>query len=132
MEHTTKMHMKYGFGIILVLLGVIFGLLNIGKNQFFGFSSVPSYLIYIGIISILVMLVSTFVNKKRIVDERMLNIADKATRIVYLCIILVSFAVMIVDGISPITIPYHVFMSYFICVIMLIYVFSYKILLKYY
>jgi uncharacterized membrane protein len=122
---------RYAFGLISLAVGLILNALNIGKDTFLSFGSVGDYLIYIGIIAFIIMLVRSFYPKKRIVDERMLSVAAKANRIVFLAVIFGAFVIMIIDGIRPITMRYSFFMSAFVCAILLVYVVSYKILLKY-
>ncbi len=121
---------RYSFAIILIILGIILSYLNIG-NEFLGFSSVGFWLIYVGFIALAVVTLQLTLNKKRIVDERMEFVAIKAARITFIGIILFAFVIMIIDGIRPINIAYSYFMSYLICGIVLLYLISYKILLKF-
>jgi len=121
---------RYGFALIVILSGLLLTYFNIG-NEFLGFSSVGTWLLYVGFLMIAIVTLQTLSNKKRIIDERMEYIASKSGRITFLVIILTSFAIMIIDGIKPITISYSYFMSYFICGIVLVYLISYKILLRY-
>ncbi len=122
---------RYGFAVLLILAGLLTLHYNIG-NEFLGFSSVGTWLIYVGFIMLTVTTLQLVSKKKKIVDERMQFISSKALGITYLSVILIAFIVMIIDGIKPITIPYSYFMSYFACGIILIYAISYKILLRYY
>ena len=121
---------RYSFAIILIILGIILSYLNIG-NEFLGFSSVGFWLIYVGFIALAVVTLQLTLNKKRIVDERIEFVAIKAARITFIGIILFAFVIMIIDGIRPINIAYSYFMSYLICGIVLLYLISYKILLKF-
>lgn len=121
---------RYGFAVILIIAGLLSFNYNL-ENEFLGFSSVGTWLIYVGFIMLAVITLQLIFNKKRIVDERMQLIASKAGRITFLAIIIFSFVIMIIDGFKQITIPYSYFISYFICGIILIYVISYKLLLKY-
>jgi hypothetical protein len=57
-------------------------------------------------------------------------LANKANRITFLATIMIAFIIMIIDGIKTITVPYGLFMSYFICGITLFHLMTYKILLK--
>jgi len=129
-RNKTQIAWRYGFALILIVAGLLTLHYDIG-NEFLGFSSVGTWLIYVGFVMLAIITLQLISNKKRVVDERMQFIASKAGRITFLAIILVSFIVMIIDGIKPITIPYSYFMSYFVCGIILVYVISYKILLKY-
>jgi len=122
---------RYGFAIILIITGTILSYLNIG-NEFLGFSSVGSWLTYVGFIMLAIVTIQLINNKKRIVDERMHFVATKAARITFTGIILFSFIIMVIDGIKPINIAYSYFMSYLICGIVLLYLISYNILLRFY
>jgi uncharacterized membrane protein len=121
---------RYGFAVIIIFSGLILSYLNI-DNNFLGFSSVGTWLIYVGFIMLAIITLQLKTNKKRIVDERMQGISTKAVWITFLAIIITSFIIMIIDGIKPITVPYAYFMSYFTCGIILLYAISYKILLRY-
>lgn len=121
---------RYSFALFVILLGAFFNYNSIG-NEFLGFSSVGSWLVYIGFIMIAIISLQAL-NNKRVVDERMIFIANKAMRITFLVLVLFSFIIMVLDGINKISIPYHLFMSYLICGLMLVYFISYKILLRFY
>ncbi len=129
-KNKTQTGWRYGFAVILIVAGLLTLYYNLG-NKFLGFSSVGTWLIYVGLIMLTIITLQLISNKKRIVDERMQFIASKAGKVTFLAIILISFIVMIADGIKPITVPYSYFMSYFVCGIILVYVISYKILLRY-
>jgi len=122
---------RYTFAIFVILLGVFFEYLRLG-DKFLEFESVGSWLIYIGIVMIAVITIQFFNNRKRVVDERAIFIANKSTRIVFLTIILFAFLIMILDGIHPITMPYHLFMSWLICGLLIVYFISYKIISRFY
>jgi uncharacterized membrane protein len=121
---------KYNFAFILIFLGIIFSYLKLG-TEFLGFSSVGLWLIYVGFIMLIVVTLRLIYNKKRIVDERMQFVSTKAARITFIGIIMFSFIIMIIDGIKSIDIAYSYFMSYLICGIVLLYLVSYKILLRF-
>jgi len=121
---------KYGFGVMTLVLGLVFNFFEIGKD-FLGFQSVGNWLIYIGFVMLAIITLQKFSNKKRIVDERMMHIAHKASRITFVAILFSAFIVMIADGIKTITTSYSLFMSYLICYMVIIYLISYKILEKF-
>jgi len=121
---------RYSFATILIIAGIILSYLNIG-TEFLGFPSVGLWLIYVGFIMLAIVTLQLMSNKKRIVDERMQFVATKAARITFIGIILFAFVIMVIDGIKPINIAYSYFMSYLICGIILLYLVSYKILLKF-
>ena len=121
---------RYVFALVCIVTGVILSQLKIGAN-FLGFSSVGTWLLYVGFVMVAVITLQIKSNKKRVVDERMIQLGSKAGRITFIGIILFAFIVMIIDGISPITIAYSYFMSYLVCGIIVIYLIAYKVLLKY-
>lgn len=121
---------RYSFATLLIIFGIVLSYFNIG-DEFLGFSSVSLWLIYVGFVMLAVISLQILSKKKRIVDERMEFIATKASRITFIGIILFAFIIMIIDGIKPIEFAYSYFMSYFICGIVLLYIISYKILLRY-
>lgn len=131
MENTTKTALKYAWTAVMVLLGVLLDTFDIGTRQFSGYSSVGSYLISVGLLGMIVITVSTLRTRKKLVDERMEYVAAKANRMTFLALIVTAFAVMIADGIQPITLPYHLFMSYLVSGLLVVYFISYKILLRY-
>jgi uncharacterized membrane protein len=126
-----RQYMKIIFSIILLVAGVIINTF-IPTKQFFGYSSVGTYLIFCGILILALALLRGFILKPKNVDERMINIALKATRLTFVIFMLSAFVIMIIDGIKPIIMPYSIFMSYFVCAILLVYIATYKIMLKYY
>lgn len=118
---------RYVFAFLVIALGIILEAVGVGKN-FLGFESVGTWLIFVGFIMLVVITLQKISNKKRLVDERMISLAYKASRVTFVGIIFAAFAIMIIDAINPIKIPYSMFMSYFICFMLIIYFFSYKIL----
>ena len=122
---------RYSFALIVIIAGIILSYFKLGQ-EFLGFTSVGSWLVYIGFVMLAVITIQFFSNRKRVVDERMLFIAGRATRVAFLSLVIFAFMIMILDGIKPITLPYHLFMSYLICGLMLVYFISYKILLRFY
>jgi hypothetical protein len=129
MKNKTRLGLKYGFAVFLIIAGLILMYFEIGE-EFLGFSSVGSWLIYVGFVMLAIIILQLISNKKRIVDERMEFIATKAARITFLALIIFAFLIMIIDGIKPITMPYSYFMSYLISGIVFIYFISYQVLLK--
>jgi hypothetical protein len=127
----TKGIIKYSFSLFVIILGLIFEYNSVGKG-FLGFSSVGSWLIYIGFVMVVVITLQIFMNRNKIVDERMIFISNKAMRIVFIALVIFGFFIMVLDGINTITTPYHLFMAYLISFIMIIYFISYKILLRIY
>ena len=118
---------RYSFAVILIIVGLIFSSFNLG-GEFFGFSSVGLWLIYVGFFMLAVITLGLLFNKNRVVDERMNFIALKASNFTFVVIILSAFIIMVIDGINPINLSYKYFMSYFISGIVFVYFVIYKIL----
>lgn len=121
---------KYVFVLFVMIAGIILDYFNLGK-EFLGFDSVGSWLVYISLVMIAIITLQLFLNKKKVVDERMIFIANKAMRIAFLALVVFAFLIMIFDGIKTITIPYHLFMAYLVSGLMIVYFISYKILLRF-
>ena len=132
MEKSKRIILNYGISVLLLVLGIIFNLFNIGSKDFLSFGSVGNWLIYIGFVSLAIVTIRALSKKEVKKDERNYFIAAKANRVTFVLIILAAFIIMICDGIKTITVPYHMFMSYFVCGIILAYLVSYKVLEKYY
>jgi len=133
MEEKTKTILKYGFAAALIIIGLLFNHYGYGSEDFRIFGSVGNYLVYIGFIILLISAVrQIFVKKKKKTDERMEFVAAKATRITMLFIFAGAFAVILLDGIQKITLPYHLFISYSVCAILLVQLISYYVLLRRY
>ncbi|NYT04002.1 MAG: hypothetical protein GKC00_04770 [Candidatus Methanofastidiosa archaeon] len=126
----TKKGMIYRviFIAILMVLGITLNLYNIGSNEFFGQSTVGNYLIYIGFVMILVTSISYFKKREKIIDERIEMLRYKAGTMTFMAFIFVAFAIIILDGIQPITMRYSLFISYMVCAILVFYVIAYKVL----
>lgn len=122
---------SYIFGIGIILAGLLFNYLGIGPNGLFSFSTVGNFVIYIGIISLVITSLQVITKKQRKTDERMMSAALQSGRITLVLIILAAFIIMIADGISPIKIRYSTFMSYFVMFVILSNLITYKLLMKY-
>jgi len=121
---------RIGFGLIMIITGIIFKSLNIGGQEFLGFSNVGDWLIYIGFVSMAIIVIRLFSKKERKVDERMYFVANKANRITFIVVLFASFVIMLIDGIKPITLPLSLFMSYFVCGMIVTYMIAYNVLIK--
>jgi len=93
---------------------------------------VGTYFIFAGFVGLIGATLTEIMRRDRTVDERMQFVATKAMRLTFLCLIITAFITMVIDGIRPITIPYHMFMSYLVSGILAVYYISYKILLRLY
>jgi len=118
---------RYLFGAGLLVIGIVLNMLGIG-DEFFSYESVGNYLIFVGLLILFISTIFYVTKKKKVIDERMEKIGYKASRITFSIILLVAFLIMIIDGINKISIPYQLFMSYFICGILLVYIITYKII----
>lgn len=132
MENKTRVMIMYAIALAMLILGLLLDYFKIGSPNFQIFGSVGNWLIYIGFVGLIIATVRLiFISKKKkAVDERMEFVATKALRITFLSLIIGAFIIMIIDGIKTITISYHMFMSYLVCIILVIYFIAYKILLK--
>lgn len=126
----TKKGMIYRivFIVILMMMGLLLNHYNIGTNELFGYSTVGNYLIYISFVMILVTSLIYFTKREKIIDERIEMLRYKAGTLTFTVFIFVAFAIIILDGIQPITIRYSMFISYAVCAILVFYVIAYKIL----
>lgn len=129
MEKKTRIKMMYGFAVIFLLVGSILKYFNIGSPDFTIAKSVGDWLIYIGFAEATIATIFV-IRKAKQVDERMKYFATKAQSISFLALILGAFVVIVIDGIQSIVIPYHIFMSYLICYVLLVYAVTYKILIR--
>jgi hypothetical protein len=132
MERKTRIALKTVWVLALIAGGLLLNHFQVGEKPFAGFGSLGTYLIYIGFFGIFVIGLAELVRKKKVVDERMEFVAAKALRFSFLFVVAVSFIVILIDGIQPITLPYHLFASYLVCGMLLAYFVSYRILLRFY
>jgi uncharacterized membrane protein len=127
-----KTVMKYGFGLFMILFGPMFNYLKIGNNSLLELGTTGNWLVYVGLVSLAATMLSSFRKNKKIVDERVEFIGNKSSRITFLGLVIIAFIIMIADEIKRITLPYQLFMGYLICIMLIIYTVSYKILEKLY
>jgi len=131
MKNKTRVKMTYVWGFILILAGLLLNYFNVGNPNFKIFGGIGNWFIYIGFVGLIIATVRLLSRKKeRKIDERMEFVATKALRITFLFLILGTFIVMIIDGVKTINTPYHLFMSYMICLLLIVYFIAYKILLN--
>ncbi len=122
-----RMILKYSFGVLIILIGILLNYLNLGQD-FFSYKSVGNYLIAVGFLILFISTIFYITKKKKIIDERMEKIGYQSSRITFSFVFLIAFIIMIYDGIKEITISYQIFMSYFICITLIIYIVTYRIL----
>ena len=127
-----KLRYRLGFSISVIIIGLLLASYGVGREGFLGFGSVGEWLIYTGFIGVSIILINNLRKEERQVDERMIFVAHKSNRWTFLLIILTGFIVMVWDGIQPIKLSYSLFMSYFICGVIVTYLIVYKALLKKY
>jgi drug/metabolite transporter (DMT)-like permease len=123
-----KMKMKYAFGTAIILIGILFLLFGIGGNEFAGFPSLGFWILFVGFIYMAIVTITVVSNREKIVDERMEHIGYRASRLTTLVLILFLFAVMIIDGIYTINVRYYLFSSGLICLYILTYLISYRMI----
>ena len=119
--------LRYAMSAGMIVAGLALNYLGIGASASgFIFGSVGNWLIYIGAVSAFVSAFAFFRKKGRMVDERMEKIGYKAHRLSISAFLLLAFLLMVVDGISPIALPYYLFISYMICAYLVLYFVAYK------
>jgi len=116
------------FIIFLIVSGALLNQFNVGTNELFGYSTVGNYLIFIGFVMVLVTTITYFTKREKIIDERMEMLRNKTMTLTFTVFIFAAFALIIWDGIWPITMRYSMFISYAVCTMLLFYVIAYKVL----
>lgn len=116
------------FIIVLIVSGALLNQFNIGTNELFGYSTVGNYLIFIGFVMVLVTTITYFTKREKIIDERMEMLRNKTMTLTFTVFIFAAFALIIWDGIWPITMRYSMFISYAVCTMLLFYGIAYKVL----
>jgi uncharacterized membrane protein len=116
------------FITVLIVSGALLNQFNIGTNELFGYSTVGNYLIFIGFVMVLVTTITYFTKREKIIDERMEMLRNKTMTLTFTVFIFAAFALIIWDGIWPITMRYSMFISYAVCTMLLFYVIAYKVL----
>ena len=132
MKKATRMTSKFAFALTLLITGLVLNNVGLGAGNFGAFDSVGTYLIYVGFIGLLLVGLAAAWVKDKLVDERMQFVATKAIKLTFVFFVAVAFLIMIIDGIEPITMPYHLFMSYFVSGILAFYFVSYRLMLRRY
>ena len=61
------------FAVIMLALGLVFEVNNVGDNTFFGYKSVGTYLIYVGLIGLIIAGHRYVKQTQKKVDERMIS-----------------------------------------------------------
>ncbi|HOR88783.1 MAG: hypothetical protein APG08_01150 [Candidatus Methanofastidiosum methylothiophilum] len=116
------------FITVLIVSGALLNQFNIGTNELFGYSTVGNYLIFIGFVMVLVTTITYFTKREKIIDERMEMLRNKTMTLTFTVFIFAAFALIIWDGIWPITMRYSIFISYAVCTMLLFYGIAYKVL----
>jgi len=132
MKKTKRATTKFAIVLGWIIVGLLLNHFKIGTNAFGIFGSLGTYFIYIGFVGMFVAGFTEVLRKDRAADERMQYVATKAMKLTFLVFVAVAFVIMVIDGINPITMPYHLFMSYLVSGILAVYYISYKILLRRY
>lgn len=116
------------FITVLIVSGALLNQFNVGTNELFGYSTVGNYLIFIGFVMVLVTTITYFTKREKIIDERMEMLRNKTMTLTFTVFIFAAFALIIWDGIWPITMRYSMFISYAVCTMLLFYGIAYKVL----
>lgn len=132
MDRKMSLRLKFLWAFGMMGLGLLLDHLNLGEGGFAGYGSVGTFLMYIGILGLFVVGLSDILRKRQIRDERMEFVAAKAMRLTFLVFVVVSFALMVVDGIAPITMPYHLFLGYLVAGMVAVLFVSYRVMLRLY
>lgn len=119
---------KFGMGSVFIITGLVMNSLGVG-GSFDGFGTAGTYMTYVGFIAIIIGILTMF-RKKKVVDERMLFVASKSARLTFMAFMVFAFAIVVIDGINPIKMPYNLFMSYLVCGMLLFYTAAYTVMLK--
>lgn len=120
---------KTGIAMVLIILGIVLNLFNIGVSNL-NFFSLGSCFIYIGFITIL-LATSLFAFKREcVIDERNVHVGNISMKIAFMSYVLFSFLFIILDSIFFINIKLSQFLSFFLCLIIIIYWIAYKIIEK--
>ena len=130
MEKSTRQVIKYGWGFLLIIIGSLINHFGLGSADFSIYGSVGNFLVYIGFFSLIVALLTQFRRSEKVVDERMEFVATKAMRMTFLAFVVIAFAVIVMDGIAEISMPYFLFMSYLVSGLLAVYFVSYRVLLR--
>lgn len=77
---------------------------------------------------VLVTTITYFTKREKIIDERMEVLRNKTMTLTFTVFIFATFALIIWDGIWPITMRYSMFISYAVCTMLLFYGIAYKVL----
>jgi len=121
--------LRYAFALVLIIGGILSEIFGIGQGFFAGFPSLGIWLVWAGFLMLMVVTLNLIVGKKRVIDERMEYVAAKASRLTFLAFVIIAFALMIADGVSPIGTPVHMLMAYLVGAMMLVYYAAYYLML---
>jgi hypothetical protein len=131
MDEKTGIVLRYAFSVAMIAGGLLVNHFNLGSPEFTVYGSFGTYLVFMGFLMAAFLTARTlFVKKKKVVDERMEFVASKAARVTFLALVVVAFAVIVVDGLVPIRLPYHLAASYLVCGLLIVYYASYQVLLR--
>lgn len=127
-----NMFVRGSFGFGLIIIGLLLNAFGVTGVAFQEMGGVGGWLIMVGFISLMITVLQKLRGKKKQVDERVEFIAARASRIVFLALIIAAFVIMVIDALVAITLPYYLFMAYLISGVVLVYVLAYKQLEKTY
>ncbi|OIO64455.1 hypothetical protein COY28_04840 [Candidatus Woesearchaeota archaeon CG_4_10_14_0_2_um_filter_57_5] len=119
-----------GFAFVFLVAGIATHLSGVGERPYLGFSSAGAWLIYIGMVSLVMTLLRGMRKRKRLVDERMELVAFKSARVALVGFMLLAFAIMVADGFIDFAVSYGMLMAELVCAVLIVYMVSYHALLR--
>ena len=120
---------KYAAAIIIIIVGILFTIYDVGGKPFAGFPSLGLWILFTGVIVAAISTINLGSKKReRIIDERMEHIGYKASRVTTMILIITLFTTMVIDGIITITTPYYLYASFLVCFYIFTYTISYKLI----
>lgn len=120
----------YGFGLVVIAAGLLMESLGAGGQDYVMFDSVGLWLVFIGFITLMVATLQKMSGKKKKTDERVEYIGHKASKVTFLVLIMASFIIMIIEGVKPIDLPYHIFMANLVAWVVVVYFIAFKVVEK--
>jgi len=117
-----KRNAKYRLfiGIIFLITGILFETLNLLTTETLGTLSLSKWLIFTGILLVILGIKNSIYGKEIIYDERSQEIINKTSRLTLMFLIYGLLTLFIISMIKPITIELSQFTSYMIFFIIII------------
>ena len=121
-KYDMKRNAKYRLfiGIIFLITGILFETLNLLTTETLGTLSLSKWLIFTGILLVILGIKNSIYGKEIIYDERSQEIINKTSRLTLMFLIYGLLTLFIISMIKPITIELSQFTSYMIFFIIII------------